>query len=51
MFMQIYTNILTQITTPAAQFWYEMEAQNQCFLSVSILVMKFIIKHVLNKKQ
>ena len=34
----------------ATKFWYQMKAPNQYFLSVSILVMKFIIKHASIKK-
>ena len=41
-------NILTQITTPATQLWYEMKAQKSHFLSVP---MKFMIKHVLVKEK
>ena len=42
--------VLTQITTPATQLWYQMKALDQYVLFVSIEMMKLIIQYVSIKK-
>ena len=49
-FLEFPDILLTLITIPATQLWYQMKAQTSYFPSVSILVMKFINKHASIKK-